>query len=337
MTDNKRPNRTNYPSWTDLLALVGVFIAATLIGGVVMALLEKTGSASHGFGLFISYLIQFGLTILYVLMHRHKRGGKGGLRFSLSRTNPAIVLWGVILTFSVSIVIEPLLELFPSGQLEQLNKMVGSGGWAMLLAVIVAPIMEEMLFRGIIQESLTLKYGPLAGVLIAATVFGVVHIIPAQAINAFFIGLILGYVYLQTRSLIPVIMIHAINNAIAYVAIMLGGEQMISTHGMIGNDTVYRIVYIASIVITAIGIIGIVVSIRRAIREELVADEQKTIEQANIQEVKTDSSGNTTATDPYNHNASATGNLPTDTAFNNTQPNNPKEKPEKSESRTHTK
>ena len=268
MTEISQSGRAAYPSWTDLLALVGVFVAATLAGAVLMMVLERTGSASHGFSMFLSYVVQFGITIAYALIQRARRGGGGALRFSLRRTNPAIVLWGVILTTAVSVVIEPLLDLFPSEYLEQLNTIIGSGGWAMLLAVVVAPVFEEVLFRGIVQESLTRKYGAFVGVISAAAVFGVVHIIPPQAVNAFFVGLVLGYIYLRTQSLVPVIVIHGVNNAVAYVTMLLSGGKSTTTRELIGNDTVFRIVYIVAIAVAVLGVVGIVVSIRRATRED---------------------------------------------------------------------
>ena len=56
-----------------------------------------------------------------------------------------------------------------------------------------------MRFRGIVQDALTRKYGALRGVVIAAAVFGIVHLIPQQVINAFMVGSVLGQILLPYR------------------------------------------------------------------------------------------------------------------------------------------
>ncbi|MFQ8807127.1 MAG: lysostaphin resistance A-like protein [Alistipes indistinctus] len=76
-----------------------------------------------------------------------------------------------------------------------------------------------------------------AACVIAAAVFGIVHLIPQQVINAFMVGLVLGYIYYRTGSLLPVILIHCINNAISYFSWMLGGGKILSTREQLGNET----------------------------------------------------------------------------------------------------
>ena len=124
--------------------------------------------------------------------------------------------------------VEPLVDWMPEGMLELLNRQMGLGGWMMLTSIVLAPVLEEILFRGIVQDSLTEKLGPLRGTLIGACVFGIVHIIPQQVINAFFVGIVLGFIYYRSGSLVPVILIHMINNAISYFSWVLSGERIVS-------------------------------------------------------------------------------------------------------------
>ena len=223
---------------------------------------------SEGFGMFLSYLIQFGITIVYALFQKRMRTPNGLreplLRFSFKKVNPAITLWGVIMVAATSLVIEPVLLLFPDVYMDLLSKMMGMGGWAMLTTIVLAPLFEEALFRGILQESLTNKYGALRGILIASAVFGVVHVIPQQVVNAFFVGLILGYIYYKTRSLIPVIVIHCINNAVSsFTWVLNGGKVELSTREMIGNDTLYAVIYAVACVIFLIALVSIARVFRR--------------------------------------------------------------------------
>lgn len=193
--------KQGYPSWGDLLTLLGVFIVATVLGSIIVGILQKIGSVSPGFGTFLGYLIQFSLTIGFGLYQRKIRSPKGTtlLKFGFKKLDFTIILWGVIMVLATGIVIEPLLGLLPDMYMDRLNALMGTGGWMMLTAIVIAPVMEEMLFRGIVQDALTRKYGALRGVVIAAAVFGIVHLIPQQVIKRIYGGIGVGVYLLPYR------------------------------------------------------------------------------------------------------------------------------------------
>jgi len=275
-----------FPTWGDMLAMLGVFIAATVLCGIVFGLLVRAGVLSQGLSVFLSYSIQFGVTIVYALTVRRLRTGRGGraLAFGFRGVSPTIVLWGFLAAFATSIVVEPLIDTLPSGLLETLEQQMKLGGWVILTTVVMAPLCEEILFRGILQDALTAKYGPLRGILIASAVFGVIHLIPQQAINAFFVGIILGYIYYRTRSLVPVIAIHAINNAVSYFTWMLSGQKLASTRETIGNDTCYYIVYGAACVVFVVAFATVVVTIRREEKKAAAARAERAPENGDIRQ-----------------------------------------------------
>ena len=257
--------RVMYPSWGDLLTLLGVFIVATVLGSLLTSILQKIGSVSSGFGAFLGYVIQFTLVIVFGLFQRKIRSPKGTrlLRFGLAKLDFVIVLWGTIMVLATGIVIEPLLNLFPATYLDQLGNIMSAGGWMMFTSIVVAPVIEETLFRGILQDALMRKYGVFIGIVIASAVFGIVHLIPQQVVNAFMIGLVLGYIYYRTGSLWPVILIHCINNAISYFTWMLNGGKLLSTREQMDNDTLYYTIYGIACVLFLIGFIRIAVRISR--------------------------------------------------------------------------
>ena len=83
---------------------------------------------------------------------------------------------------------------------------------------IMAPLVEELLFRGAIQGHLLRKgMNPWTALFIASAIFGIVHMNPAQILFAFAIGLIFGWLYYRTGSLVPGIVGHFINNSIACI------------------------------------------------------------------------------------------------------------------------
>lgn len=257
--------RVAYPSWGDLLTLLGVFIVATVLGSLLTGILQKMGSVSVGFGAFLGYVIQFSLVIIFGLFQRKIRSPKETrlLKFGLAKLDFVIILWGTIMVLATGVVIEPLLNLFPETYLDRLGNIMAAGGWMMFTSIVIAPIMEEILFRGILQDALMRKYGVFVGILIASAVFGIVHIIPQQVVNAFMIGIVLGYIYYRTGALLPVILIHCINNAISYFTWMLNGGTLLSTREQMGNDTLYFTVYGIACVLFVIGFVSIAIRISK--------------------------------------------------------------------------
>ena len=88
--------------------------------------------------------------------------------------------------------------------------------FGILSITIMAPLVEELLFRGAIQGYMLRKgMKPLHAILIASAIFGIVHMNPIQIPFAFAIGLIFGWLYYRTGSVVPGIIGHFINNSIA--------------------------------------------------------------------------------------------------------------------------
>ena len=95
---------------------------------------------------------------------------------------------------------------------------------------IMAPLVEELLFRGAIQGYMLRKgMKPLHAILIASAIFGIVHMNPIQIPFAFAIGLIFGWLYYRTGSLVPGIVGHFINNSIACLQMATLTEEEFNT------------------------------------------------------------------------------------------------------------
>ena len=104
--------------------------------------------------------------------------------------------------------------------------------------VVMAPIMEELLFRGAIEGHLLRTWkNPAWAILLSSVLFGAVHGNPAQIPFAIIIGLALGWVYYKTGSLVPCIFMHFVNNGCAVLAFWISGSSettLIGTYGYTG-------------------------------------------------------------------------------------------------------
>ena len=100
---------------------------------------------------------------------------------------------------------------------------MADGSLAMVLSVcVLAPVLEEMLFRGIVLRSFLLLYPRGAAIAGSALLFGFAHLNIHQFLVALVIGGLSGHLYARTRSLLPSISLHAaFNTAIT----LLGSVQ----------------------------------------------------------------------------------------------------------------
>ena len=95
----------------------------------------------------------------------------------------------------------------------------------LLSIALLAPILEEMLFRGAIEGRLLRMWqNPWGAIIVSSLVFGVVHMNPAQIPFAFLLGVMFGWLYYRTGSLLPGIIGHVLNNSVAAVNMILYGD-----------------------------------------------------------------------------------------------------------------
>ena len=107
-----------------------------------------------------------------------------------------------------------------------------------LSIVVMAPIVEEFLFRGGMQGHLLRKWkNPAWAIVVSALVFGAVHGNPVQIFFAAILGVVLGWVYYRTGSLLPCMLMHFVNNGTSVLLFHLSGgkdESMTEALGTTG-------------------------------------------------------------------------------------------------------
>ncbi|MDE6139801.1 MAG: CPBP family intramembrane metalloprotease [Alistipes sp.] len=188
------------------------------------------------------------LAVAAVAVYRRIVYGRGcAMMHSKQGFDPRVLLWGVVLLAAVSIVIDPMLSHLPVA-----DQNYGRGGWTLLSVVIVAPVAEELLFRGLLLEMFRRHMGTVAAVVLSSVVFALMHMQPAVMIDAFLAALVLCYIYLLTRSIYACILLHIFNNAIAM------SMQVLEYHDktlaeIVDSSSVYFIVYAAALAVVAVG------------------------------------------------------------------------------------
>ena len=128
----------------------------------------------------------------------------------LNEAKLAVTVWGAVIQF------------MKWDSQQSIEKIFGDGVFGVVFgfvtAVIVAPIAEETFFRGFVIGGLRRRFGTAAAVLLSALLFTLPH--PPVTIYPiiFLLGILLALLYVQTKSLWPGILLHALFNGVAFVA-----------------------------------------------------------------------------------------------------------------------
>ena len=137
------------------------------------------------------------------------------------QTRPWFVLfWCVLAALGVLIPSSWLQEQMPElpNFAEDAFDMILQDRWGYFVVGLLAPFSEELVFRGaVLKALLQWKQNPWVGICISAVLFALIHMNPAQTPHAFLIGLLLGWLYYRTDSIVPGVVYHWVNNTVAYV------------------------------------------------------------------------------------------------------------------------
>lgn len=153
--------------------------------------------------------------------------------------SPKLLATSVVFILAMSLWTNYFNELADlPNNMQEAFEMIMRNPLGIIAVVIMAPIVEELLFRGAIQGHLLRKWKhPAGAIVLSSLIFGVVHGNWVQAPFAFVTGLALGWMYYRTGSLLPGILMHFINNSAAVASFLLADDPnatMISTYGQTG-------------------------------------------------------------------------------------------------------
>ena len=176
---------------------------------------------------------------LFVMWILSVRVGTGSFRRDYGLTIEVGHWWGIPAGFGLQILVvlltAPLLQLlFPDGAPQQGVAALTEGtatvieGIAIVFMVgVAAPVVEEILFRGMLLSRLVRSMRSGWAIVVQALVFAGIHLLDPSAIAAlpglFIIGLVLGYAAIRSRNLSLPIMLHAGVNLTAAVLLIFGG------------------------------------------------------------------------------------------------------------------
>jgi glutamate-5-semialdehyde dehydrogenase len=159
-----------------------------------------------------------------VLLRSHESWrslGRATLRPFTTSLAFVLIVAGIVIFLSE---IDNLVRAFgPEDVMEKLNwapslEFLFTSDWVgPLLLVVLGPLTEEIIFRGLILRGLLGRCRPWTAIIISAALFSLMHLNPAQIPVTLGLGIVLGWVYMRTRSLALCVFGHALNNSSTFL------------------------------------------------------------------------------------------------------------------------
>lgn len=191
--------------------------------------------------LIINLVMWLGAIFAYNFLVCRRQTGRH-LKFNFS-IKPFWLLIIIPMMFGMMLITEFISSLIPTegavfGELyqyyTQMIETLSQDVFSMvLMVVIMAPIFEEIVFRGIIMKGLIHSgRSSEVSVWVSAILFGLVHANPWQLVGGILLGFVLGKVYQHTQSLLMPIILHMFNNLVSVLLLYMGIESFGGLFGM---------------------------------------------------------------------------------------------------------
>jgi membrane protease YdiL (CAAX protease family) len=202
----------NLSPFGQTLVLLLIAILLALLSGLLINLIARFVPLFGEYSILLNYLLSFG-TLYFVVRKLWQIDCIDSEKVSL---NVYLIILPALL--SLLFLTEALVSLIPMPKyIEDLfSGMISLDLKGYLTVGIAAPILEELIFRGLILKGLLQRYQAKKAIIWSAVIFGVIHLNPWQFVPAFIIGLFIGWIYWKTKSVWPGVFIHFINNSFSF-------------------------------------------------------------------------------------------------------------------------
>lgn len=243
-----------------LVFLYGTTIAIMLIFGSVRGG-AIVGSLAYTWIMQVLSMYIFALPLSYLIVKRIPRVKKAASRLSLQEfvvlffvSYGAMTLGSVISNVFTNI-LSAILGYTVNNDTSDL--ILDTPVWIVILvAVIIGPIFEELIFRKILIDRMSV-YGDRLAIVVSAVSFGIFHGNFSQVLYATAIGFIFGYVYSKTRNVIYTSLLHILLNFMGTVPTLLISDNLERIIAMsdVANPTIEQTFAIYPDVLTVYGVL----------------------------------------------------------------------------------
>lgn len=242
--------------------LLGTLVAIIIVTAIKFSVLPEGSNMMSAFSYIVNanlvVITLWGLIISQILLIP--------LLWKIKYTTPKDLVKPVPLKLAILSIILVITGVFALNMINtavgfedasaDLMTQISTSRWALLSIGLFGPVVEETIFRRIMIDELWTKWGkPWLAIVISAVIFGLVHMNPAQSFFAVAIGILFGWVYVRTGSIMPCVVAHMLNNIIGVVEMRIldGRPDAIDTVPF--YESTSNLIYLIAFIVVALAMI----------------------------------------------------------------------------------
>jgi hypothetical protein len=197
-----------------LLVLLSVGMLVAVFIGINAQYMQNIGD------LFLEMIYILPIVLIFLWRRIHwKYLGFGKFTLNVMGIGCGLLIGG----YAIIIVHNALLYAFgieaQGDQIFDIFDQLESPIWFFITGAVIAPIVEEIFFRGFLFQGFRQKYGWMPALFLSSAIFGAAHLDPVSLIPTFVLGCVLAYVYHRSNSVWPGILFHAAINSFSLCAV----------------------------------------------------------------------------------------------------------------------
>jgi membrane protease YdiL (CAAX protease family) len=215
------------PRWPPSVGLIGLLVALVatfVLSGIVATIYVVLGfddpqdSASFEF---VAIAAQSAAFVGAALLMTERLGRPSARDFGFRPFKSSALGWAALAMVSYFLLSAVYVSIAQPPQ-DDLPQQLGADQSTALAVVTgvfvigIAPVVEEFFFRGFLYQALRTRIGVIGGAVVSGLIFGAIHLKPEYLLPLAILGTALALLFEKTNSLWPCILIHALNNAIAF-------------------------------------------------------------------------------------------------------------------------
>ena len=253
------------PGVGGMFALLAWLLVGALLGGILTVVLQAIAGqeVATEYGNLLSYPLMFIPPMIYA-MAKSSMLAMDNEGYKLDSNNfkplgaPLCVLLVMAGTLAMSFWAEYIGTLLPDmpEALKEVMEGLTSGNFILnfITVSLFAPFFEEWLCRGMVLRGLLARtrMKPFWAIIVSALFFALIHMNPWQAVPAFLLGCLFGYVYYKTGSLKLTMLMHFTNNTFALICGHIDSIKEMETWRDVIDGPAYWILMAACIMLTVL-------------------------------------------------------------------------------------
>ena len=251
-----------YPSLGGSWLLVALLIGGSLVFGLALGVLQMIVKSPVLGSTTVSYLCSMVLPMLFIWLMATRGRNEGAAAVAVNRPDfgqlkgfPTFAL-AALAMLALTVVIDPITSLMPMPEpIKSLFEKIflqTKLADTVIATCILAPLLEELLCRGMMLRGIAHFSGPRKAIFWSAFLFALIHLNPWQAVPAFALGLLFGWLYYRTGCLWLTIFLHCLNNSLSTVLTRTIPDMSMDTSYMdLLSTENYIVLYVGCVVLLA--------------------------------------------------------------------------------------